>query len=292
VERADGESLREVAESMMALNKLAGEGMVRLGAHAATDVTGFSLMGHMAEIVRSSDVEAVIDFDQLPLFSGVAALARQDVIPGAVERNRESVEEGMLDVAALTMAQRAILFCPETSGGLLVFLPQEQAEEYVRQLKDRGVNACVIGHVKGQCADGKITVTTSKARDYAPIALTRNLEPESCCAQAAGDRGSAGASPSREQAGTMADGLPAPAAADAFKQYMAAVSGAGALGVKEKKLIGLALSVMSKCEPCVKIHARAAREAGASEEQIAEAVAMGIAFGGAPVAMFYNTMRI
>ena len=48
---------------------------------------------------------------------------------------------------------------------------------------------------------------------------------------------------------------------------------------------------MGKCEPCVKINTRAARDAGASEQEIAEAAALGIAFGGAPVAMFYNTLR-
>ena len=85
--------------------------------------------------------------------------------------------------------------------------------------------------------------------------------------------------------------MPAPAAADAFKTYMNAVGSAPALGTKYSKLIALALSVMSKCEPCVKINARAARDAGATDPQIAETVSLGIAFGGAAVAMFYNTMR-
>ena len=57
-----------------------------------------------------------------------------------------------------------------------------------------------------------------------------------------------------------------------------------------KKLIGLALSVLSKCEPCVKIHARDAKRAGASDEEIAEAVALAISFGGASVNMFYQTL--
>jgi AhpD family alkylhydroperoxidase len=73
---------------------------------------------------------------------------------------------------------------------------------------------------------------------------------------------------------------------------MAAVAAPGALGMKQKKLISLALSVMGKCERCVMINARAAREAGASDQEISEAAALGIAFGGAPVAMFYNTLRM
>jgi AhpD family alkylhydroperoxidase len=85
--------------------------------------------------------------------------------------------------------------------------------------------------------------------------------------------------------------LPAPADADALRTYMAAVSAPGALDTRHKKLIALALSVLSKCEPCITINVRAARQAGASEQEIAEAVAQGISFGGAPVAMFYNQLR-
>ncbi len=72
---------------------------------------------------------------------------------------------------------------------------------------------------------------------------------------------------------------------------MTAVGNSNALGLKHNKLISLALSVMSKCEPCVTINAKAARDAGAAEQEIAEAISLGIAFGGAPVAMFYNTLR-
>ena len=72
---------------------------------------------------------------------------------------------------------------------------------------------------------------------------------------------------------------------------MSQVNVAGELDTMQKKLIALALSVVSKCEPCVKVSARAAKDAGASNGQIAEAVALGIAFGGASAAMFYNTLR-
>jgi len=305
VGRADERSLHEAAESMMSLNRLAGELMVNLGAHAGTDVTGFSLMGHLAEIVKNSGVEVVLDFDRIPLFEIVPMLARQDVIPGAVERNRESVDEWLLDLSGVAPAQQAILFCPETSGGILAFLPADRAEKFVRQLHDGGVpSARIIGHVRRACDGGRITVISERADRYgavhmesAAVRTTEAATSESCCCSDGGGVSQSATAatvscvetPSSPPAASS--GLPAPAGADAFKQYMAAVSGAGALGMKHKKLISLALSVMSKCEPCVKINARAAREAGASEEEIAEAVSLGIAFGGAPVAMFYNTMR-
>jgi selenide, water dikinase len=84
--RAPQGAMSQVAASMASLNKLAGELMVKRGAHAATDVTGFSLLGHLVEIVRNSQVEVSLDFDVIPLFDGVASLAAADVLPGAVER--------------------------------------------------------------------------------------------------------------------------------------------------------------------------------------------------------------
>lgn len=86
-------------------------------------------------------------------------------------------------------------------------------------------------------------------------------------------------------------GLPPAAAAAAFTAYMQAVTAPGALDARTKKLIALALSVAGRCEPCVGINAEGAQKAGADQAQIAEAVALGIAFGGAPTAMFYNGLR-
>lgn len=82
-----------------------------------------------------------------------------------------------------------------------------------------------------------------------------------------------------------------PSASDAFMNYMSQVNQPGAIDTKNKKLIALALSVVTKCEPCVKINTKAAEDAGASEAEVSESVAMGIAFGGASTAMFYNSIK-
>jgi selenide, water dikinase len=322
VGRLAADHLQPVSVSMAMLNRIAGELMVRHGAHAATDVTGFSLLGHMAEIVRNSDVETVINFDAIPLFDAVAGLARQEILPGAVERNREAVEESMLDLQ-LAPAQQAILFGPETSGGLLIFLPHERAAKLIDELRERGiVHAAIIGQVTQSRAGGLIRARTAGAEGFAPISIARAPREAPAPAAAAGDgaRGPADDAQPTQAAGApdpaaaepcccaepapaaahsaspapSADGdagLPAPFAADAFKAYMAAVSAPGALDTKHKKLISLALSVATKCEPCIRINARAAREAGASEQELSEAVALACAFGGAPVTMFYNTVR-
>ncbi len=280
LKRAPADAMEQAAKSMASLNRLAGEAMARHHAHAATDITGFSLLGHMAEIVRNSGVEVEIDFDRIPLFDTVDSLARQDVLPGAVERNRESVPKSMLDLSQLATAQQAVLFGPETSGGMLVFLSPPCAEAYIAELRGGG-EAHMIGRVTQSRRGGRIAARTAQASNWqslaaSTIAPAASPSPASCCASA-----------------TPADNddLPPPAAAGAFKDYMSQVNVAGELDTMQKKLIALALSVVSKCEPCVKVSARAAKDAGASNGQIAEAVALGIAFGGASAAMFYNTLR-
>ncbi len=316
--RAGAEAVERIAASMSALNKTAGLALNEYDAHAATDVTGFSLLGHMAEVVRNSNVEVTVDFDALPLFPEVQDLACQEVLPGAVERNREAVATELLDFTGLTEAQRSVCFCPETSGGLLVFLPPEQAERYLAMLHADGVDAArIIGRVTGEREDGLIRLTTKGAADWStrrptPVAMTVASpsasssscccgEPpktdESCCATPPAETACCANPPEAEES------TPAPAAqresflvplpddsAAAFEQYMGAVNRPGALDAKQKKLIALALSVATKCEPCVKVHTKGLREAGASEAEIAEAAALGVSFGGASVAMFYNTL--
>jgi len=298
IDRATPGSVEAVAKSMTRLNRLASERMIARGAHAATDVTGFSLLGHMAEVVKTSGVEAEIDFDALPLFDGVAELARAEVLPGAVERNRESVDDSLLDLSALVPAQASVLFCPETSGGLLVFLPADEAEGYVAELRAGGdASAAVIGRVVAEREGGLIRALTSKAADFAPIKLERKAAPTAvaepeppadldCCATPPGVAPSAGATVEGGAAPSLPNEIER-----AFGAYMRSVNTPGALDAKAKKLISLALSVLAKCEPCVHLNAKAAREAGASEEEIGEAAALGVAFGGAPVAMFYKEAK-
>ena len=114
-----------------------------------------------------------------------------------------------------------------------------------------------------------------------------NDEP-ACCGH-----GSAGLPPTATPSlsGDSGKLLPAAAGADALRAYMAAVNAPGALDTKSKKLIGLALSIVTRCEPCVKLHAQAARAAGATDAELAEVAALGIAFGGAAANMFYQKCR-
>lgn len=323
--RCTEEQMAPVARSMATLNRHAGQGLVQFAASAGTDVTGFSLLGHLVEIVRNSGVEVTLDFDAIPLFEGVRELARQDVIPGVVERNRESLDGENVDLSQLTSAQQAVLLGPETSGGILAFLSQVQATGYIGYLAEQGIEATVIGRVTGARDGGAIEVNSRQQAMWGPLPLaaavsqgagpgpsqpsccsseasccesanaanatTTTAAPSAPCCASAASTATAPAPPPATVITSSEGGLPPAFGGDAFKAYMKAISSGPALGPRNAKLIALALSVLSKCEPCVKINADAARQAGASDEEIAEAIALGIAFGGAPTAMFYNTMR-
>jgi selenide, water dikinase len=164
--RATQESLEAATRSMATLNRLAGLGMRAHGAHAATDITGFGLLSHLAEIARSSDVELSLDFEAIPRIAGVLELAESQVYPGAVERNREALSEEMLDLGCLDAAEQSLLFGPETSGGLAVCLPESPAAAFLDELR-RGdaPHAAVIGRVVGHADGGRIRVTATTRGD-------------------------------------------------------------------------------------------------------------------------------
>ena len=188
---ASAEDLAEIAKSMSTLNKAAAEVMQANGVHAATDITGYSLLGHLSEIVKNSKVEVEINFENLPLFKNVANLARREILPGAVERNRESVSEDILNLKALAPAQKDILFSPETSGGLLMFIPAKFAEKALKELHDKGVStASIIGKVTTTNNCGLITLTTTEKENYSPVKVEKKSAPspeESCCSEESED---------------------------------------------------------------------------------------------------------
>ncbi len=298
--------IESAAKSMAQLNRRAGELMSKFGAHAATDVTGFSLLGHLADIVRNSGVEVELDFDRMPLFKGVADLAERDCLPGAVDRNRDSVDEKILDLSGLTSGQQATLFCPETSGGLLVILPAERAEVFIKELgQAESSSACIIGRVTARREGGFIRVTSSESRpegyysvDSAPKPPQAEASPMPAAAPAPIPIPQPAAPLcNHEPAGALVASTPEtgngawPAPAGAASYTIEAICGGGAISAKHKRLMALALSITSRCELCLKSSTKAAREAGATDEEISEAVAMGIAFAGAPAAMFYSNMR-
>jgi len=164
----DEDSAREVIESMAALNRDACEAMQEVGVHAATDVTGFGIAGHLHEMLEGSGCAGELDFGALPIFDGVLALAADGVAPG---RTAEVIQYAApfvdwpgrpapVDPSAPVddLARWRVLCDPQTSGGLLMAVAPEKADALRSALVTRGVLAAVIGHATSG-VPGRITVT-------------------------------------------------------------------------------------------------------------------------------------
>jgi selenide, water dikinase len=156
------ETADRVAASMMTLNRRASEAMVKVGVNACTDITGFGLLGHAAEMVEKTDVGMVIYTDSVPIFPGAREMADMGMIPGGLYRNRD-FRKGMLEFQpGMSQFQMEILFDPQTSGGLLISVSEDKAQGLLDELHHAGVkDAAVVGEVVSS-PKGKIIV--KKAR--------------------------------------------------------------------------------------------------------------------------------
>jgi selenide,water dikinase len=120
---------RQAIAVMSTLNRSASEAMLAAGATAATDVTGYGLVGHLANLEGGAD----ITFDEVPWVAGVEDLARADLFPGGSRRNYEAYRE-RVDWGSLDEIHRMMLCDSQTSGGLLVAIPPANAAGFAQQL--------------------------------------------------------------------------------------------------------------------------------------------------------------
>ena len=112
---------------MCRLNGGAARLLQQFTVHACTDVTGYGLLGHAMEMARHGNVRFEFAAQAIPLLSGALAYARDDVVPGGLDRNRDFLlDEGLLTLEAdIPPALSALLFDPQTSGGLLAAVPPQ-----------------------------------------------------------------------------------------------------------------------------------------------------------------------
>ena len=132
-----------VAE-MCRLNAEAASVALRAGATAATDVTGFGLLGHLAELAAASGVSATVDASAVPLLPDAARLATDGFVPGGTQRNLDHLAARLDGGDELT---RTVLGDAQTSGGLLFSCDPESADRAVRELRDSGHTAALIGEL-------------------------------------------------------------------------------------------------------------------------------------------------
>jgi selenide,water dikinase len=139
-------SLQETVIALMAqLNRAASEAMVEVSAHAATDVTGFGLLGHLAEMAAGSGLQATIAAGSVPVLEEVLDLAAQGVVPGGTHRNLASLEVRLLWDPSVAEALRLVLGDAQTSGGLLIAVAPDSLAALLAALSLREVRGAVIG---------------------------------------------------------------------------------------------------------------------------------------------------
>jgi len=156
-ERTTRSAIDEAIRVMAALNRAAGQAMTDVGVSAATDITGFGLLGHLHEMTRASGVRARILLSAVPILEEAWGLARAGTVPGGTQRNRAALAGAVIWEGIDEDGQ--ILLCDaQTSGGLLIAVPGDRLARLVQALRAGGTPASeVVGEITGEGA-GEITV--------------------------------------------------------------------------------------------------------------------------------------
>jgi selenide,water dikinase len=137
-----------VTRLMAILNRDAAGIMASFNISACTDVTGFGLLGHLAEMVCGSGTSVRVDSGQVPVIAEALEFASMGLIPAGAHKNREFREEMIAFAETVPRALQDVLFDPQTSGGLLISVGENQAGALVAALKDRGIgDAAQIGEI-------------------------------------------------------------------------------------------------------------------------------------------------
>jgi selenide,water dikinase len=140
--------LQGAVDSMLQLNRHPSHLAIEAGVHACTDVTGFGLLGHAEEIAQASSARLVFDASKVPALPGALEYARRGLVAGGAGRNRDGVEGRVSLPDGLADELDELLFDPQTSGGLLLAVPPERADDLARTLEADGFTGALIGRVE------------------------------------------------------------------------------------------------------------------------------------------------
>jgi selenide,water dikinase len=147
-EMADRAAVDAAVESMARLNKGAAQAMASSPVHACTDITGFGLVGHAAEMARGAGLSFHLNCSQIPLLPGAREYAAMGLIPAGAYCNRDHFGKATRFAPEVPEAERIIFFDPQTSGGLLIALSPGEGESLLQTLRARGLpEAAIIGAV-------------------------------------------------------------------------------------------------------------------------------------------------
>ena len=145
------EEIEDAVAVAATLNRAARDAMREVGASAATDVTGYGFLGHLTEMLEggAAPLGAVVRRGAVPVWERAVPLANDGVYPGGLKSNREYLE-GRVAADGVSEEDLLPLYDPQTSGGLLVAVPGDRADDLVRSLEERGASGAVVGEVVEQ----------------------------------------------------------------------------------------------------------------------------------------------
>jgi selenide,water dikinase len=140
------DEIEDAVEVASRLNKGARDALREVGVSAATDVTGYGLLGHLSEMLEASGVGAVIRRSGVPVWERAVPLTAEGCYPGGLKSNREYLD-GRVVSDGVEPDDLLPLYDPQTSGGLLVAVPAERTEMFVNALDEHGASGAVVGEV-------------------------------------------------------------------------------------------------------------------------------------------------
>ena len=141
------EEFQPAIESMAKLNKYARDAAIKTRVHACTDITGFGFLGHASEMAKASGCTLTFKYKDIPLLENVSQLAMKGVIPGGAGRNEEYLANTVRFAEDVPSHIRPILYDPQTSGGLLLSVPEADLGTLMANMNVAGVNAVLVGYV-------------------------------------------------------------------------------------------------------------------------------------------------
>lgn len=152
---ASKESIDKALQAMTFLNKSARDCMIKYDVHACTDVTGFSMMGHSLEMAQGSDTQIKIYTDNIDVIDGAFEFAQMGILPEGMYRNR-TYAEPFVDAGDVPLYIQDVLYDPQTSGGLLISVAENDADKLLSELKECTLSARIIGEVEEYTGDKRI----------------------------------------------------------------------------------------------------------------------------------------
>jgi selenide,water dikinase len=156
---ADAATIQQLIDITTTLNKDAAETARPFAPRACTDVTGFGLAGHLLEMARASGKEMSLSIRQVPLIQTALEFGRMGFFPAGAYTNKKYCEKSISVATGIDAIEADMLFDPQTSGGLILALPEEKAQAAVTAMNKKNIAAQIIGAVTGEKECGSLIIS-------------------------------------------------------------------------------------------------------------------------------------